>query len=39
MIHQIGSVLAEPAGEGEIRCRSYASMLALDPSGAAVLKG
>jgi hypothetical protein len=39
MIHQIGSVLAEPAGEGEIRCRSYASMLALDPAGAPVLKG
>ena len=39
LIHQIGSVLAEPAGAGEIRCRSYASILALDPAGAAVLKG
>jgi hypothetical protein len=39
MIHQIGSVVAEPAGEGEVRCRSYASILALDPSGAPVIKG
>ena len=39
MIHQIGSVLTEPAGEGEIRCRSYASILAIDASGAPVLKG
>ena len=27
------------AGEGGIRCRSYASFLALDPAGAPVLKG
>ena len=39
LIHQIGSVLAEPAGEGRIRCRSYASFLALDPASAPVLKG
>jgi hypothetical protein len=39
MIHQIGSIVAEPAGDGEIRCRSYASMLALDGAGAPVLKG
>jgi hypothetical protein len=39
MIHQIGSVVAEPAGDEEIRCRSYASMLALDAAGTPVLKG
>ena len=39
LIHQIGSVLAGPAGEGRIRCRSYASFLALDPASAPVLKG
>ena len=39
MIHQIGSVLAEPAGDGRIRCRSYASILALDAAGAPVLQG
>jgi len=39
MIHQIGSVIAEPAGDGRIRCRSYASFLALDAAGAPVLKG
>ena len=39
MIHQIGSVVAEPAADGEIRCRSCASMLALDGAGAPVLKG
>ena len=39
MIHQIGSVLAEPAGDGRIRCRCYASILALDAAGAAVLRG
>ena len=39
LIHQIGSVLAEPADDGRIRCRSYASILALDPAGAAVLRG
>jgi hypothetical protein len=39
LIHQIGSVLAEPAGGGRIRCRSYASILALDAAGAAVLRG
>ena len=39
MVHQIGSVLTEPAGDGRIRCRSYASFLALDPAGAPVLKG
>jgi hypothetical protein len=39
MIHRIGSVVAEPAGEEGIRCRSYASILALDPAGTAVLKG
>ena len=39
LIHQIGSVLAEPAPDGRIRCRSYASILALDAAGTAVLKG
>ena len=39
MIHQIGSVLTEPAGDDRIRCRSYASILALDAAGAAVLRG
>ncbi len=39
LLHQIGSVLAEPAADGRIRCRSYASILALDAAGAAVLKG
>lgn len=39
MIHQIGSVLAEPAGDGRIRCRCCASFLAIDPAGAPVLKG
>jgi len=39
MIHQIGSVLAEPAADGRIRCRSYASILALDPASVPVLKG
>ena len=39
MIHQIGSVLAEQAADGRIRCRSYASILALDAAGAAVLRG
>jgi len=39
MLHQIGSVLAEPADDGRIRCRSYASILALDATGAAVLRG
>jgi hypothetical protein len=39
MIHQIGSVVAEPVGDGEVRCRSYASMLAVDAGGAPVLNG
>ncbi len=39
MIHQIGSHVIEPAGEGRMRCRSYASFLALDTAGAPVLKG
>ena len=39
LIHQIGSVLAEPAGDERIRCRCYASILALDAAGAAVLRG
>lgn len=39
LLHQIGSVLAEPAAGGRIRCRSYASILALDAAGAAVLRG
>jgi hypothetical protein len=39
LIHQIGSVVTEPAGDGRIRCRSYASFLALDPAGTPVLKG
>ena len=39
LIHQIGSVLAEPAGDGRIRCRCYASILALDAAGAAALRG
>jgi hypothetical protein len=30
MIHQIGSVVPDPAAGGRIRCRSYASFLALD---------
>lgn len=38
LIHQIGSVLAEPAASGRIRCRCYASILALE-AGAAVLRG
>jgi len=39
MIHQIGSHVVEPLAEGQIRCRSYASIFGLDGSGAAVLKG
>jgi len=39
LIHQIGSVLAEPEDDGRIRCRSYASILALDATGAPVLRG
>jgi hypothetical protein len=39
MIHQIGSCATEPAGEGRIRCRSYASFLALTEADDAVLKG
>ena len=39
LIHQIGSVLPEWAADGRIRCRSYASFLALDPGGVPVLKG
>jgi hypothetical protein len=39
LLHQIGSVLAEPAVDGRIRCRSYASILALDAAGAAALRG
>jgi len=39
MIHQIGSVITEPAAEGHIRCRSYASFLALDGAGVPLLKG
>ena len=39
MIHQIDSVIPEPASGGRIRCRSYASFLALDPGGVPLLKG
>ena len=39
LIHQIGSHVIEPADGGRLRCRSYASFLALDPAGAPVLKG
>jgi hypothetical protein len=39
MIHQIGSHVIEPADGGRIRCRSYASFLALDTAGAPVLRG
>jgi hypothetical protein len=39
MIHQIGSVITEPADDGRIRCRSYASFLALDEAGVPFLKG
>jgi hypothetical protein len=39
MLHQIGSCVTEPAADGRIRCRSYASFLALDPAGSPVLKG
>lgn len=39
MIHQIGSVLADPTADDRIRCRSYASILALDPAGIAALRG
>jgi hypothetical protein len=39
MIHQIGSHVIEPAGDGRIRCRSYASFLALDIGETPVLKG
>lgn len=39
MIHQIGSHVIEPIDGGRIRCRSYASFLALDAAGAPVLKG
>ena len=38
MIHLIGSHVIEPLGDGRMRCRSYASYLALDPAGAPVLK-
>jgi hypothetical protein len=39
LIHQIGSVLPEPTADGRIRCRSYASFLALDPGGVPFLRG
>jgi hypothetical protein len=39
MIHQIGSVVPEPAADGRIRCRSYASFLALNADGIPALKG
>jgi hypothetical protein len=39
MIHQIGSAVTEPAGDGRLHCRSYASFLGLDRAGAPVLKG
>jgi hypothetical protein len=39
LIHQIGSVLAEPQDDGRIRCRSYASILALETAGTPVLRG
>jgi hypothetical protein len=39
LLHQIGSVLTEPAVDGRIRCRSYASFLALDPAGVPFLRG
>jgi hypothetical protein len=39
LVHQIGSVLAEPIPDGRIRCRSYASFLALEPAGTPVLQG
>jgi hypothetical protein len=39
MIHQIGSHVIEPTEDGRIRCRSYASFLALDAAGAPALKG
>jgi hypothetical protein len=39
LLHQIGSVLPEPAPDGQIRCRSYASFLALDDDAVPVLKG
>lgn len=39
MIHQIGSVVTEPADGGQVRCRSYASFLGLEPGGVPVLRG
>jgi hypothetical protein len=39
LIHQIGSHVIESAADGRIRCRSYASFLALDANGAPYLKG
>jgi hypothetical protein len=39
LLHQIGSHVIEPAGDGRLRCRSYASFLAIDEAGTPVLKG
>jgi hypothetical protein len=39
MIHQIGSVAIETEAAGRMRCRSYASVLALDPAGVPFVKG
>jgi SnoaL-like domain len=39
LLHQIGSHVIERADGGRLRCRSYASFLALDAAGAPYLKG
>lgn len=39
MLHQIGSHVIEPIEPGRIRCRSYASFLGLDATGAPTLMG
>jgi len=39
LLHQIGTVVTEPAGQDRIRCQSYASFLALDEAGVPSLKG
>lgn len=39
LIHLIGSHVIEPVDAERVRCRSYAAILALDTTGASVLKG
>jgi len=39
MGQQVGSHVIDPLDDGRMRCRSYAAILALDATGAPVLKG